>query len=86
MKDCGRVFALLSEYLDRELPAGDCGQLEEHLQGCPECIQFVESLRRSVQLCGRYGASWTPPQIEPEAMTKLRGAYEQMLARRRGKG
>ncbi len=48
--DCGRVFTALSEYLDQELAPAECEGLERHLRGCPECIQFVRSLRRSVQL------------------------------------
>ncbi len=82
MKDCNRVFALLSEYLDRELPPADCERLEQHLNGCPECIEFVESLRRSVKLCRQFGASWTPPPVAPDSIAALRAAYLKMLARR----
>ena len=80
--DCSRVFALLSEYLDRELPPGDCTELEEHLSGCPECIEFVESLRRSVELCHQFGKCQPLPAIAPQAMSDLREAYRKMLARR----
>jgi RNA polymerase sigma-70 factor (ECF subfamily) len=83
-RDCGRVFALLSEYLDQELPPAKCEQLEEHLRGCPECIQFVESLKRSVQLCRHYGDRRTAPPVDPEVMAGFRRAYQEMLSRRRG--
>ena len=83
MKDCSRVFALLSEYLDRELPPADCEELQQHLNGCPECIEFVHSLQRSVQLCRQYGGSWTPPPIQPDTLAGLHDAYQKMLARRR---
>ena len=39
--ECARVFALLSEYLDQELPAATCDELEQHLGGCPQCIEFI---------------------------------------------
>jgi len=80
--DCGRVFALLSEYLDRELAPATCEELEAHLGGCPECIQFVQSLKRSVQLCRQFGECQTAPPIVPEAMACFRRAYQEMLARR----
>lgn len=80
-RDCGRVFALLSEYLDRELPAATCRELEEHFADCPECIQFVQSLKRSVALCRQFGRCQQPSSIG--AMADLRRAYEDMLARRR---
>lgn len=79
---CGRVFALLSEYLDRELAPETCEELEEHLRGCPECIEFVHSLRRSVQLCRRFGNCRPLPAIDSEAMTTLQEAYGKMLERR----
>jgi len=81
--DCDRVFALLSEYLDQELAPATCEELEEHLGGCPECIQFVLSLKRSVQLCRHYGEYRTAPPIDPEVMAGFRRAYQEMLARRR---
>ena len=81
-RDCIQIFAMLSQYLDRELPAA-CGDLEEHLRDCPECIQFVESLKRSVELCRQYGASRRPEPVPPEKLAELRTAYDRMLARRR---
>jgi len=82
--DCAGVFALLSEYLDQDLSPATCRELEEHLHGCPECIQFVESLKRSIELCHNYGDCLTVRDVDPEKMADLRRAYREMLARRRG--
>ena len=41
---CQEVFALLSDYLNLELPPDACQSIEEHLAGCAPCIEFVESL------------------------------------------
>ncbi len=83
VNDCSRVFALLSEYLDRSLAPATCAELEDHLRGCPECIQFVESLKRSVQFCHQFGKCTSSPPVGKETMANLRQAYEKMLARRR---
>jgi len=82
-RDCAEIFAKLSQFLDRELPPGACGDIEEHLRDCPECIRFVESLKRSVELCRQYGASRTPEPVPSEKLAELRAAYNRMLARRR---
>jgi len=82
--ECERVFALLSEYLDEELPSATCADLKRHLAGCPPCIRFVESLQRSIRLCGQLGHCHDLPPLDPEAMAGLRAAYEKMLARRHG--
>jgi RNA polymerase sigma-70 factor (ECF subfamily) len=81
--DCSRVFALLSEYLDQELEPATCAELEEHLSGCPECVEFIQGLKRSMQLCQQLGKRMPAPHINDEAMASLRRAYAQMLARRR---
>jgi RNA polymerase sigma-70 factor (ECF subfamily) len=82
-RDCSAIFAKLSEYLDHELPPSTCGELEEHLRDCPECIQFVDSLKRSIGLCRDYGASRPPKALDQQASADLRAAYERMLAKRR---
>lgn len=48
---CKEVFSLLSEYLNLELPTDACQEIETHLAGCPPCIEFAESLRKTVELC-----------------------------------
>jgi predicted anti-sigma-YlaC factor YlaD len=81
--DCDRIFALLSEYLDQELAPATCEKLELHLSGCPECIEFLQSLKRSRRLCHQLGKSIPVPPLDQESMAELRGAYEAMLVRRR---
>jgi anti-sigma factor RsiW len=81
--DCQRIFALLSEYLDQELPPATCEELEQHLRNCPPCVQFVQNLRRSVDLCRQLGQSRDLPPPAPEVVAGLRAAYEKMLAKRR---
>lgn len=81
-RDCSQIFAMLSEYLDRELPRATCGQLDAHIRDCPECVAFIESLRRSIDLCREYGASRAPETLDPANLERLRTAYDEMLKRR----
>ncbi len=48
-KECREIFARLSDYVDDELPRELCDGLERHLQDCPPCQAFLESLRRTVR-------------------------------------
>lgn len=48
--DCRDLAARLSEYLDREIDAETCAGIEVHLDDCPRCREFLESLRRTVGL------------------------------------
>ena len=84
-RDCGRIFELLSEYLDQELTPATCQELESHLSGCPECIEFLGTLKRSMHLCRQLGKTIPPAQPDSKSLAELRGAYEAMLARRRNR-
>ena len=67
-RHCKQIFALLSEYLDGQLPVKNCRQLERHLKGCPPCIAYLESLKTTVEACRRYQASRAPaPSKEVKA-------------------
>jgi anti-sigma factor RsiW len=43
------THARLSEYLDRELSAGDRGRVEDHVGLCPQCRRVLATLRRTIQ-------------------------------------
>jgi anti-sigma factor RsiW len=79
---CKEVFALLSDYLNLELPPEACQEIEAHIAGCSPCIEFAESLRKTVDLCRQYKLTELPAPLGEEAKTKLLEAYGKMLATR----
>jgi anti-sigma factor RsiW len=80
---CHEIFALLSQYLDLELPPDACQEIESHLNTCAPCIEFADSLRKTVDLCRRYQPEELPQPIGDEARSQLLGAYQKMLAARK---
>ncbi len=82
MPDCKEVFALLSQYIDHELPEGLCEEMERHIAGCAPCVEFVESLRRTVALCHQFRAEDRPGPLPADIQQELLAAYRQMLAAR----
>ena len=79
---CKEVFAMLSDYLDLELPPEACHEIEAHIAGCPPCVEFAESLRKTVDLCRRYQPAELPRPMGQEAKAQLLDAYKKMLAAR----
>jgi anti-sigma factor (TIGR02949 family) len=77
---CKEVFAMLSEYLDRELNAEACQEIEAHLADCPPCIEFLNSLKRTVGLCKGCQPAGPPPPLTPETRDKMLAAYQAYLA------
>jgi len=79
---CRELFAMLSDYLNLELPPEACGDVESHLAGCPPCIEFTESLRRTVELCRSYRPTEMPGPISDRTREQLLDAWRKMLAAR----
>jgi hypothetical protein len=79
---CRELFAMLSDYLNLELPPDACQKIESHLAGCAPCIEFAKSLRRTVELCRAYRSEAMPAPISESARSKLREAWHKMLAAR----
>ena len=77
---CKEVFALLSEYLDLELPPEACQEIAGHLNACPPCIDFAESLRSTVDLCRSYRPAEMPKPMAAGARQRVMAAYREMLA------
>ena len=78
---CGDVFALLSEYLDVELPPEACAQIREHVEGCAPCVEFAESLKRTVELCKEYEPETMPKPVSAAAKAQLMAAWRKTSGR-----
>ncbi len=82
MPACEEVFALLSQYLDRELPEEMCVEMDEHISSCAPCVEFVESLRKTIGLCREYEAEARPGPLPEASQRELFDAYQRMIAAR----
>jgi hypothetical protein len=80
--DCKTIFEMLSQYLDQELPAVTCEELDRHIRDCAPCVEFVASLKRSIQLCRQYETAEQPPAVPASLKQSLSQAYQEMLARK----
>lgn len=81
-ENCKKMFALLSEYLDMELPAEACQDMDAHISGCEPCAAFTESLRKTIELCREYRTKELPGPLARDARDRLLETYQKMLAKR----
>lgn len=79
MDDCKEIFALLSDYLNLELPADTCREIEAHIANCPPCVDFVNSLRQTVTLCRQYQAGEKPGPMPESLRRELLAAYRRAI-------
>lgn len=64
---CRRLLRLLSDYIDDELEAALCRELEAHLVVCEHCRIVVDTLRKTVLL---YRSAY-PPALPVEVEERL---------------
>ncbi|MBV6430304.1 MAG: hypothetical protein IANPNBLG_00413 [Bryobacteraceae bacterium] len=80
--ECKEIFEQLSEYLDRQLPADLCDQIDAHIEACPPCVRFVESLRKTMELCKDLKEEEKPAPLPDQAISDLRLAYQKFSRER----
>jgi anti-sigma factor (TIGR02949 family) len=48
--NCKNLLASISEFVDGDLPADLCAELEKHLAECENCRIVVNTLRKTIEL------------------------------------
>ncbi|MBN1587070.1 MAG: zf-HC2 domain-containing protein [Candidatus Omnitrophica bacterium] len=51
---CARLRKCLSDYMEGDLDSASCQGLEAHMDSCPSCRHFVETLKSAVGLFREY--------------------------------
>lgn len=77
---CLDLIDLLNDYLDGELSAASCAELEAHLRECPECQELLASLQRTVDLL--HHLDDVPPPLPPALEDRLISRMQQQLRMR----
>lgn len=72
MKTCRDFCEHLSDYLDGEIGPNECVLIEEHLDICPPCALLFESLKTTVQICGRGVTDEIPADLRENLKQFLR--------------
>ncbi len=50
---CKDVVENIIDYIEAELDAETLRMLEEHVEECPECMEFIRTYRKMLELSGR---------------------------------
>jgi anti-sigma factor RsiW len=76
---CEELLQELFGYIDDELPEDACAVLQQHLAGCGPCEDFVQTMRRSVEVVKGYQVDTKPGPLPESAKAELRRLYQQAL-------
>jgi anti-sigma factor RsiW len=70
---CIALFTKLSDYLDNELDAVTCKDIEAHLADCPCCNVCMETLKRTVAFCREADDRPVPETLSKRLQTIVSG-------------
>jgi anti-sigma factor RsiW len=69
---CRDLASQLSEYIDGELEAALCAELEAHLAHCTNCRVMVDTLRKTITLYHAQAPAKVPSDVEDRLYKVLR--------------
>ena len=61
---CQEILDHVSDYLDGELEAALCAELEAHLAGCHNCRVLVDTVRKTITLYHAQSPAELPSDVE----------------------
>jgi RNA polymerase sigma-70 factor (ECF subfamily) len=76
-QSCPDIVYVLSRYLENEVSADTCRDMEEHVARCPRCAADCESLRRVLDLC--HAAPL--PEVSAAVLAQLREKIQSLVSR-----
>ncbi|HVY45160.1 MAG TPA: sigma-70 family RNA polymerase sigma factor [Minicystis sp.] len=74
-RGCPEIADVMSRYLEGDIDADACREMEQHVAGCPGCSARCDTLRETLALCRRAAASGdVPPDVRASVRAALRAA------------
>ena len=68
---CKDMLGNLSDYIDGELEAELCAEIEAHVADCTNCRIVVDTLRRTVTLYHEHGHEPLPEDVKSRLLAAL---------------
>ena len=78
---CEELTEFLNDYVEGTLPPVRRAVFERHLGLCPPCIRYLESYKRTIELCGEALSPCDEPEEIPEGLIRAI-----LAARKQGPG
>lgn len=70
-KNCKALLGSLSEYIDGDLPAELCAELEKHLEGCDNCRIVLNTTKRTIDLVHVPSSDEVPVDVRERLFKRL---------------
>jgi anti-sigma factor RsiW len=72
---CRQAVELITAYLEDALPQRDRARFEAHIAECPHCSEYLDQMRRTLEILGRI----EPPPLDDHTRTELVSLYRRWI-------
>ena len=69
---CGELVALITDFLEGTLPAGDRRRFEEHLADCSDCAAYLDQMRATIATLGELSEESLSPRAREQLVATFR--------------
>jgi anti-sigma factor RsiW len=69
---CQEVVELVSDYLERALPAEEAAVFEQHLNFCDGCVLYVDQVRKTIDALGELRVEDVPEETKAKLVAAFR--------------
>jgi predicted anti-sigma-YlaC factor YlaD len=73
---CKEVFNYICENLDEKINSPQCREIRRHLDSCPNCVAYLDSLKKTIRLYRAY----PQPRFAGKARKKLHAQLKVQLS------
>jgi RNA polymerase sigma-70 factor (ECF subfamily) len=69
---CKEVFNHICENLDEKMDSPRCREIRRHLDRCPNCVAYLDSLKKTIRLYRAYPQPRLPEKARKKFRTELK--------------
>jgi len=69
---CKELVELVTEYFEDTLPPADRARFEQHLARCEGCTNYLDQMRRTIDMLGKLTEESIAPQAREELLQIFR--------------
>ena len=69
---CKELVELVTEYFEDTLPPADRARFEQHLARCAGCTNYLDQMRRTIDMLGKLTEESIAPQAREELLQIFR--------------
>jgi putative zinc finger protein len=71
-KTCRQISDLVFDYLNEKLRPATKRDFEQHLSICPDCLSFLNTYKKAVEVTGSVKVDQLPPKVRENILAFLR--------------